>query len=177
MRPDPMVLSPASIRAMSDMFDRLERAWYPAETVDISESWDYQAWPVDEFMAGLEVCAKMTDGREFIDVGSGIGTKMALAARMGFNVYGIEFRAQYSAMTSYLCPEGRVYDIDARGFSRYGSFDVIYAYLPLRRMNALLEHMLPMVKPTAVLFLPECDGLYGRGWVPADGKLPVWVNR
>lgn len=175
-RPD-TTLTPRSVRALSDVLDRIERAWYPNELVDISMSWDYQAWPVDQFMAGLQVCETLTSGRKFVDVGSGIGTKLALAAAMGWEASGVEFRPQYAAMTSYICPEARVYDIDARGFSGYDQYDVIYAYLPLRHMGALIERVMQYVKPSAVLFFPECDGLFGHGWVPAHDVLPLWVRK
>lgn len=171
----PLALSAASVGAMSVMIDRLERAWYPNEVQDISESWDYQAWPVDEFMAGLELCASITSGRDFLDVGSGIGTKLALAASCGWRVKGVEFRPQYAAMTSYICPEARVYGSDARTFGWYGDYDVIYAYLPLRRMGELLDVIDQQARHEAVLFLPECDGLEERGWGRHSG-LPVWVR-
>jgi SAM-dependent methyltransferase len=181
MRPDPKSMSAQSARAVADVFDRVERAWYPNEVTNIDESWDYQAWPVDEFMIGLEVCAKIPlpdrPGLKFLDVGSGIGTKLALASAYGFDVTGVEFRPQYAAMTRFICPEAKVYGSDARMFD-YAPYDLIYAYLPLRRMGVLLDRITEQAKPGVVLFMPECDGLSERGWrkTLAWPSVPVWVR-
>lgn len=171
-----MTLSDRAGEAVANVMDRLERAWYPNEIVDVSEAWDYQAWPVDKFLAGLEVAAGLTEGRKFLDVGSGIGTKLALASEMGWEPHGVEFRAQYAAMTSYICPEASVAQMDARALTTYGTFDLVYAYLPLRGplMLGLVAEITRQAKATAVLFLPETDDLGGLGWKRAADA--IWVR-
>lgn len=173
-----MSLSLRSGTAVANVMSRLERAWFPNEVTNLDESWDYQAWPVDEFLYGLELAATLTEGRKFVDVGSGIGTKLALASEMGWEPHGIEFRPQYAAMTSYICPEARVAQIDARVVQTYGNFDLIYAYLPLRspRMRGLESTISLQAKPSAVLFFPEIDDLDQLGWKRVE-RTWLWVRR
>lgn len=95
-----------------------------------SDWFAWQSLPLNDFFKGMQLIRdKLGPGRhKFIDVGSGIGTKLYLADCLGFEPYGIERNADYVAVSSKLFPEYPIYLVDALTFGKFGQFDVIYTF-------------------------------------------------
>lgn len=169
----------SALIALGTAVDRLEAAWLPVEQYAHPEFYDYQATPLPLFMDGLLLLREIAPGGRFLDVGSGIGTKLIIANQMGFEVHGIEVRSYYLAISRLLCPEAQVELADARGYAGYGNFDVIFCYRPLIREDAqrALEILLTeQMRPNAILFLPYRN-VYDLGWTLADPSVPyVWIR-
>lgn len=167
----------SAIAALSTTIDRLEAAWLPTEFVAHPEFFDYQPTPVDLFVHGLIHVQEVSKGPKFLDVGSGIGTKLLIAHQMGFEVQGIEIRAYYAAISRHLCPEATVEIADARGYGKYGLFDVVFCYRPIisEEGQAALERFLTeQMRQDAILFLPFRN-VYHLGWRLSDPSVPyVW---
>jgi SAM-dependent methyltransferase len=74
----------------------------------------------------------------FLDIGSGIGSKVWLAERVGFYACGLEYD------TDYIATAKKLYNIDtiqgdARTYSDYSDFDVLYYYCPMHDRDMQLE--------------------------------------
>jgi trans-aconitate methyltransferase len=109
-----------------------EHAWLPTELPPHSEFYSYISFDNAVFVRTLELVRDLTEGRQFVDVGCGIGTKLVLAHVMGFAVTGIECREQYAATAHWVCPDAKIENADARGYWPYDAFDVVYMYRPIQ---------------------------------------------
>lgn len=90
--------------------------------------------------------------KKFLDVGSGIGTKLMLASVL-FDAHGIELSDEYIYQSELLGCKN-VIKADALQFDRYGEFDLVYFYRPFRsdQMQKDFEARLgEMMKPGALL--------------------------
>jgi SAM-dependent methyltransferase len=134
---------------------------------------DWQTLPLGTFYAGMHaVRQKLGPGRfSFVDVGSGIGTKLFLADTLGFEVWGIERRPDYVEVSNALFPEYPVKCIDALEYQDYADFDVIYSYRLARkdqlqeRVNAhIVEHM----RDGAIFFSTDTPAS-AKGLMQLDG--------
>jgi protein-L-isoaspartate O-methyltransferase len=161
-------VSPANLRpewitddpllAVADLVDRLERGWYAAEAWDGSDTHPYTPYPLPEFLAGLDAAIKAAPGPRYLEVGCGIGSKLVIAANLGLDVTAIESRERYAAVARHLCPAAVIEIADARGWGRYGGFDMIYCYRPIvsEAGEAALEaDITAQAKTGSVLFLPD----------------------
>jgi SAM-dependent methyltransferase len=78
---------------------------------------------------------------KFLDVGCGLGVKCALAKQACFDVYGIDINQKYCDVAKILldtidrCGKN-IECCDALKYEHYDKFDVIYFYLPIRRVDA-----------------------------------------
>lgn len=68
--------------------------------------------------------------KKFLDVGSGIGTKLMLASVL-FDAHGIELFDEYIYQSELLGCKN-VIKADALQFDGYGDFDLVYFYRPFR---------------------------------------------
>lgn len=165
--------------AIQEAIDRLERAWLPAELPYHEEFHSYEPTPVVDFLEDMEVVGRCAPGRRFLEVGCGIGTKMIIATKLGYEVHGIEVREQYAAVAKHLCPEAKVEIADARAYDDYRSYDVVFSYRPLRSdagMAAFDQWLTDRMRPDAVLFAPY-RSLRGLGWRFAEpDNSHVWVR-
>lgn len=105
-----------------------------------------------EFTAMMAECVAVTNGGKFLDVGSGIGTKVLLAREVfGMTAEGIEIDR---VMAEYALNEGR-FTICADALDwPYDFYDVIWMYRPFRDglLQAKLEHLIfEQVKPGAIV--------------------------
>jgi len=123
-----------------------------------------------------------TGNARFLDVGSGAGSKLFIAAEFFPRVEGLELDAGYldcaARIGSVVGEDRRVLGGDALTFEGYGSYDVIYSYappamLPLqdaleRRIHAQARDgtiiIAPMVKVSFLQTLPQISpGIFVRG--------------
>lgn len=135
-------------------------------TERMPEFYSWQSLSLGAFYSGMEDARRLLGpGRhKFIDVGSGIGTKLYLADSLGFSPYGIELHPSYIEVSKTLFPEYPVDCIDAREFEDYEYFDVIYSYRLYRddRMQASLSKWLAhRARPGAALILAGADPMAG----------------
>lgn len=119
-----------------------------------------------EFIAILAECVAECDGPLFLDVGCGIGTKMALADSVfGLSVTGIEIDDVTAAVRS---DDYRIVVGDAltAGDDLYREADIIWMYRPFRERYAQLrlEHLVyALAKPGAVVAGGALEG-QPNGW-------------
>lgn len=70
-----------------------------------------------------------TGDEAFLDVGSGTGTKLALASALGWGrVEGVEHHASYAELSRHRWPDHPVTVAAAVDFDRYDEFDLVYSY-------------------------------------------------
>jgi SAM-dependent methyltransferase len=98
----------------------------------------------------------------FLDVGCGGGTKVFGAASFFERAEGLEFDSGYLAAAQWFldrvhAPQTRVYQADAQTFEKYGDYDVVYLYRPLRRDGDLANleaRIIEQVKPGTIIVAP-----------------------
>ena len=121
--------------------DRTRLGWMPFQVAD--------------FVAIMTEVMAVTDGVRFLEVGSGIGTKMLVAAHLfGLTTEGIEFSEELAAVSAKRrCTP--VYVCDALHWAgNYGDYDIVWMYRPFRdeELQAQLEQRIySEMKPGAVL--------------------------
>lgn len=169
-----------SARVLGEAIDRLERAWLPAELLPHSDFFAYQPTSIQTFMEDLEVAQRFAPGKQWMEIGCGIGTKLIIASQCGFSVHGIEVREQYIAVAKHLCPEAKYEVADARYYDGYAAFDVIHCYRPIiseEGQHSLEEHLTKQMRRDAVLILPHRN-VFALGWRLADESKNghVWVR-
>lgn len=90
----------------------------------------WEPLPLFDFLEGMRVAANATTGRRFLDVGSGIGEKLEIAAMLGWTPQGVEVDPALAADSRTYWPH-KVVVCDAFEFDGYDEFDLIYCYRPL----------------------------------------------
>ncbi len=124
---------------------------------------DWQSLPLSSFYAGMAaIRRKLGPGRhKFVDVGSGIGTKLFLADSMGFEPYGIERRVEYVHVSERLFPDYKIWWGDALDFPEYNQFDVIYSFRLAQQddvQKKINDHIVANMKEGAVFFTSDSAG-------------------
>jgi len=116
----------------------------------------YNPWmpfQMADFVAIMTECVAQSEGRMFLDVGSGIGTKLAVAQELfDLEAMGIEYDP---VMAGYADDSGRVtLTCDALKYEGYDRYDIIWMYRPFRDplSQAKLEHKIyEAMKPGAII--------------------------
>ena len=137
----------------------------------------YENIPADpeHFIELICQARKLTSGRSFIDIGCGIGTKLAIACAIGLEVAGLDFRPEYLELAGRVAPGAELLLGDAEAFDGYDRFDVVYSFQILTEFEPLeaLEHLYAeRIAPGAVLVLlgrwdaelPELERLAPEIW-------------
>jgi SAM-dependent methyltransferase len=129
----------------------------------------YTPWmpfQVGEFMSIMAEVVAEANGARFLDVGCGPATKGTLAREIfGLDVAGIEVDL---AMARVASAHSTVFAKDALDFEDYGSYDIIWLYMPFRdvHLEAELERkIMAAMKPGAILA--------GGGWETTD--MTRWI--
>lgn len=138
------------------LIELLEAAIRPNVSVAYG-SHPYIAAPPSLFIATLKEIATLTRGRRFLDVGSGLGSKLVLAKLLGFQPSGIEVVPEYVAFSRKLieCP---VVEADAFTFADWHRFDVIYCYRPfveLPREQLLERRIVEGMRMGQIVWFPH----------------------
>lgn len=170
----------AADRYIADPWGSLERVVARHEALilpplpDETRFHGYYSLSTEQFSAGIEAARAVLleenrcwSGQEaFLDVGSGIGTKLALADARGWKVTGLERHRPYLEVSERLWPNLPVVECDAFDFDGYDQFDLVYSYRlcidddDQAHLDAVL---IEAARPGAFLFLP---GSHPDGLVP-----------
>jgi 2-polyprenyl-3-methyl-5-hydroxy-6-metoxy-1,4-benzoquinol methylase len=134
-------------------------------TPEMSHDSDWYNWhslSLSGFYMGMENARRtLGPGRfKFLDIGSGIGTKLYLADSLGFEPHGIEHVSQYVDISNAIFPEYSVFCGDLFDFQQYNEFHVIYSYRVARNLTLqekVNDHIRSNMSPGAVLFLAGND--------------------
>lgn len=120
------------------------------------------------FLANLQAACRLlcalgrSEGRRFLDVGCGSGTKLLTAAPCFDSVAGIELDPGYAARARQLIGRAPVGNVsveiaDARDFGAYDAYDVIHLFRPLRQPQALAaleDRIVARARPGCLLIAP-----------------------
>jgi len=168
--------------ATERLLDRLTTVHSPCSEPVEDRFFAWHALPLREWFAGMVAARNYlidrnrcwTGSESFLDVGSGYGTKLALAAEMGWRVQGVERHGPYREVSRRLFPEIPVVVAEAASFGGYSGFDLVYSYrlcVDLEDQRRLTDHIVSEMAPGGLLFLaggPDPVGLRhvtGQVWV------------
>ncbi len=150
-----MALTDVELEALLGLFQRLERRWV-LPTPDATVWHAYDPLPFWQFLDGTRVAEQMTEGRRFLDLGCGIGSKLALMHALGWSVEGVDHHEPYVEAARELVPEATVEHGDIRDLSSIDT-DLVYMYRPARSDELEVEleqHVLSIVPAGTVCFFP-----------------------
>lgn len=156
------------LTALDQTMQRLETGWFTPHGND--EGFDFHSLPLREFLAGMAACG---EPGSFIDVGCGIGTKLAIAHYLGWTVAGVERHADYADAARRLVPEARITTGDALDVD-LTEFDVVYSYrlmVDLDQQHELNRAIVAKMRPGALFF---SAGSNPMGLEPVDFDAAVW---
>lgn len=113
----------------------------------------WMPFQMSEFVAMLAECLVESEGNEFLDIGSGIGTKIMIAEDLfGLDAWGIETD---KVMREYAVSNSRWTELwDALRCTSYNTPDILWLYRPFKDTfrQAQLEHKIfEDMKPGAVI--------------------------
>src|SRR5215469_9718932 len=73
--------------AIYETFSRLETRWLVNTRLDLDpDFYDYNAWPMADFMASVEMVGQFVPQGRFLDVGCGTGTRSTSFAPVSFSL-------------------------------------------------------------------------------------------
>ncbi|MDO9526122.1 MAG: hypothetical protein Q7J57_11425, partial [Gemmobacter sp.] len=130
--------------------------------------------PPSEFTRHIHAALRIALARQptaplrFLDVGCGGGIKVLQAAQCFALADGLEYDPGYvevarSMLSSLLQDRAQVFHADALTFDRYGDYDVIYFYRPMRDPDLLIQledRILAHARPGTLLIAPYAS--FGR---------------
>lgn len=121
--------------------DKIRTSWMPFQLAD--------------FVAIMTEVMCVTNGVEFLEVGSGVGTKSMVARYMfGLHTYGIEYDETLATVARQKS-RGPVWVGDALAYpDNYGNYDVIWMYRPFRDpelQDSLEKRIYQEMRPGAIL--------------------------
>lgn len=174
------------------LIERLESAWLPAFIPPFPDMHTYEPLRVDQFIEAMCVAGQHANGRRYLEVGCGIGSKLLVAASMGYEATGIDNRRQYLVVAEWLArhqaqrepvpvelesvPEIRLEQADARYYD-HRHFDVIYAYRIMVENGgqaAYEAYLTDTVQSGTVLIMPVAEW-DNTAWTPTAHRW-VWVR-
>jgi SAM-dependent methyltransferase len=149
----------AALEALVEHFEsRVEPKGPPA-----GRFYGWQPLSLIDFLDGMDVAK---DRGHFLDVGSGLGTKLKLADALGWAVEGLEIYEPYAEVSRQLFADFKVELGDAFDYQRYGSFDLVYCYrlcIASDDQDQLNHWIADQLKPGALFF-------------SAGGPWPEWLE-
>jgi SAM-dependent methyltransferase len=181
----PAAAAPDALRAVQELWERFEANLMPPppKDPDAIERFSYIPLALEPFLKGMALCREVLGlGRHrFLEVGSGIGTKAALAHALGFDAYGLEYHEPYVDVAHRLFPHVNYACGDARDpHLDYDEFDVVYCYrVAVNRdvQGKINRRIADDLHPGALFFSASGSGPYpewlehvdGLVWRKADG--------
>lgn len=120
---------------------------------DIRTSW--MPFQLADFVALMTEAMCVTEGVNFLEVGSGVGTKSMVARHMfGLSTFGIEYSEPLATVARQKA-RGPVWVGDALSYpDSYGNYDLIWMYRPFRDpelQDSLETRIYKEMRPGAVL--------------------------
>lgn len=143
---------------LQQLIRALEEAHLPVHEIDDGVRFGYIPLNPIEFLATLRQAEALTEGRRFLDVGCGIGSKLYLARQLGWQVFGVELNPAYAQIARRLAPGAMIAECDAGGYQDYSAFDLVYAYRPAKDDTlciGLEQTLIRAIRPGALLWLPD----------------------
>lgn len=156
-------------QAIYETMSRLERRWI--DGVPDNSVWHaYDSLPVALFLPTVREASELVSGRRFLDLGCGIGTKLALMRAMGWEVAGVERHEPYAVAARDLVPEAEIRLANISEVHELEA-DLIYMYRPavsLEGEERLEEHVFEKARKGTLVFLPVRRDASWPGRVSAD---------
>jgi SAM-dependent methyltransferase len=148
---------PDAVNATQALIERLEAQLTPPGPTQDPDWYGWIGFPVAGFIANLLTARQFYPERSarFLDVGSGIGTKLILAHELGWVTGGVERWAAYAEVSRRLAPFAHVFSTDAQQFDCYHHYDLVYYYglAPDQVIDAQIKrHITDRMKPGALFF-------------------------
>ena len=147
-------------------------------------SWKYRPYPISRFGAVINyLIDNVAIGQDFLEVGCGVGTKLALVAKL-FGLYplGIDVVPEYLTASRDLLEHyqlvGTVLNCDAQAFAYYDSYNIIFCNSPLwswEDERALEQKILDEAMPGAVLMLGNSKVEVPQSWVKLTAEIALDV--
>lgn len=142
--------------AIHGTLHRLEQRWNRLPIPDDPLWHAYDPLPFWDFLAGVQQASELTEGRTFLDVGCGIGTKLSMMHALGWAVAGVDHHLPYVEAARELVPEATV---EHGSILEQAAFeaDLVYMYRPARPLDLEIEverYVLDRVRPGTVCFFP-----------------------
>ena len=168
-----------SINALLHLIRRLEANLTPPAN-PAEQWWSYIPLPLDHWFENMATI-RQTLGpgtHQYLELGSGIGTKLALANELGYHTLGIEHHQPYIDTSRRIFPHCHVIHSDAANPNhnlqpQYQNADIIYNYALAtnaedhHRINRnITKHM----KPEALYYQPRpphptwLEHIHGHVW-------------
>jgi hypothetical protein len=174
-REDPFALPrevlghPDASAAVQEVLERLEAQLTPPTPLDE----DWYGWVplrLPYFVHGMLIARDVLGSgfHRFLEVGSGIGTKLALARVMDWQPYGIERYLPYLEVCRRVFPHVNAEEGNAETFEDYGDFDLVYMCRVApddRRQEAITCRAAELMRSGAVLFAPSVSGPWPPDWM------------
>lgn len=95
--------------------------------------------------------------KTFLDVGSGIGSKVSHADRFwGLQSQGIEMVPEIAEISRHVAAGSVIHNINAFDFTKYDQYDIIYYYQPMHdyKKQMALEHLIEIKAKVGAIILP-----------------------
>lgn len=148
-------MDPAELEALHSTTFRLEQAWLPVAPPN--HTWHaYDPLPWAEFLSGIRTAIAAADARTFLDIGCGIGTKLAYMYALGFAVRGVDHHQPYLDAARKMIHEAELEHADVRELDAIDEA-IVYMYRPAvadELEDELEAHVARVLRDGAVLFLP-----------------------
>jgi SAM-dependent methyltransferase len=146
-----------AIAAIQRLIERLEANYTPTGPKDDLNWYGWIGLPIAVFLEGMLAARRILGvGRHrFLDVGSGIGTKLILAHELGWATTGIERWRPYVEVSRHLVPFAKVHVGDGARYMSYGAHDLVYLYgiaVDPGDHEAINRHIARQLKPGALFF-------------------------
>lgn len=143
------------LEAIHQTLHRLETRWHlPIPDASIWHAYD--PLPLALFLDGIRAAIRYAPGNRFLDLGCGIGTKLAFMHGIGYQVTGIDRVSHYIEAARELIQEATLIEADIFDLASFDA-DIIFMYRPARDdqlEDALERHVVAGMNLGAVLFLP-----------------------
>lgn len=145
--------------ALDQTLQAVEALWAPRHPDWASEQfYGREPLPASNFLAGIGVLGA-AQGRTFLDVGCGVGTKMHLVRMLGWDyISGLDRYEPYVSAAHDLCPWAKIWTDEATTCDRYSEFDVVYMYrlcVSEEDEIALEKLIVSRMKPGALAFFGQ----------------------
>jgi SAM-dependent methyltransferase len=164
--PQPASADPDAINATQHLINRLEAHHTPPGPTQDPDWYGWIPLPHDTFLQGLLQARRILnrygtpppDGRyTFLDVGSGIGTKLIIAHELGYHPTGIERWQPYITTSQQLAPFAHTHHLNAAHIAGafYRTFDLIHYYgcaPDPERDGRIKQRITNAMKPGSILF-------------------------